>query len=223
MAKLFELSFETFEMLTQTDPIPVIVVDLRKMKDSRDLVLPSSTPVVKLDAFDKTQLAEDGCVCVVYDGEAPSHDLLDVPTLYYNVNTEPSKQAVEELVYKDCETITEEGSANVVLDVRRLDEVDNFGKLPGAIQIPLHEFVQQLTTGQHSPNLTAILTAGKPVIVGCRTNRRSRFATRCLLEYGLPDVKYIDKGACGCSKIPSNQMSCYPSYEVTDAVPKPNV
>ena len=77
--------------------------------------------------------------------------------------------------------------------------------------------------GVHSPKLTTILTSGKPVIVGCRTNRRSRFATRCLLEYGLPDVKYIDKGACGCSKIPSNLMRCYPSYEATDAVPKPNV
>ena len=109
MAKPFELSYETFEMLTQTDPIPVIVVDLRKLKDSNDLVLPSSTPVVKLDAFDKTQLAEDGCVCVVYDGDAPAHDLLDVPSLYYNINTEPSEHAVEELVYKDCETITDEG------------------------------------------------------------------------------------------------------------------
>ena len=109
MAKPFELSYETFEMLTQTDPIPVIVVDLRKLKDSNDLVLPSSTPVVKLDAFDKTQLAVDGCVCVVYDGDAPAHDLLDVPSLYYNINTEPSEHAVEELVYKDCETITDEG------------------------------------------------------------------------------------------------------------------
>eukprot|EP00730_Choanoeca_flexa_P013725 TRINITY_DN5636_c0_g1_i2.p1 TRINITY_DN5636_c0_g1~~TRINITY_DN5636_c0_g1_i2.p1 ORF type:complete len:225 (+),score=30.51 TRINITY_DN5636_c0_g1_i2:145-819(+) len=224
MAKQFELSFETFEMLTQTDPVPVIVIDLRAQADSKDLILPSSTLVVKLTEFDKAKLPSDGCVCVVYDGAAPAHDLLkDTPALYYNINTEPNQNAAEELVYKDCETITEEGDSNVVLDVRRHDEVSHFGKLPNAVHLPLHEFVRQLTIGEHGPELLKVLTSGKPVVVGCRTNRRSRFATRCLLEYGLPDVKYIDKGACGCSKLPSNLMRCYPSYEITDPVPKPNI
>jgi rhodanese-related sulfurtransferase len=150
------------------------------------------------------------------------------------------------------------GEANFVLDVRREDEVEHFGKLAHATHVPLHLALLQLTTGNRalSPPLpgrllraelnrrahggngccgsgvrlpghmsepfAAVLSNSKPVVCACRTNRRSRFATQCLLDFGVADVKFIDKGACGCSQIPSNEMQCYPSYEVGEPVPEPN-
>ncbi|EDQ91429.1 uncharacterized protein MONBRDRAFT_31431 [Monosiga brevicollis MX1] len=218
---MLELTRESFDLLVKTDPVPHVLVDARCRSDSNDLTVPASTVVVKPAAFQTSMLPEDGCVCIVYDAEPALVDTGALACVQFNINT-AAREHVPELEEISCDTVTEQGEQNYVLDVRRTDEVDNFGKLPHADSIPLHLVLQQLSADDKSPALTNMLRNDRTIIVGCRTNRRARFMTQILLDMGMKSVKFIDKGACGCSQIPSNDMKCYPSYEVSDPVPAPN-
>ena len=79
-----------------------------------------------------------------------------------------------------------------------------------------------LLSGEHSDALKAVLAADKPVVIGCRTSRRAKFAAQLLSDVGVKTALYLDKGACGMSKFPENNMKCYKSYELSDPVPEPS-
>jgi hypothetical protein len=107
----FELSAQAFKLLTQTDPIPVAIWDVRKAAASRDLVLPQSTKVARSLEEARRGLPPDGCVCIVYDGAmpAPFPEADTVPHDYFNITQEPASEIYLSPV--DCELVTSQGNA----------------------------------------------------------------------------------------------------------------
>jgi rhodanese-related sulfurtransferase len=77
----------------------------------------------------------------------------------------------------------------VLIDVRGPDEYNAPpGHLPGAINIPLPEI----------PDRTAEVAAyARPVVLVCKTDRRSAAAAETLLAAGLPDVAVLRGGTDG--------------------------
>jgi rhodanese-related sulfurtransferase len=77
----------------------------------------------------------------------------------------------------------------VLIDVRGPDEFNAPpGHLPGAINIPLPEM----------PDRTAEVAAhARPVVLVCKTDRRSAAAAGTLLAAGLPDVAVLRGGTDG--------------------------
>ncbi|EGD74038.1 hypothetical protein PTSG_05732 [Salpingoeca rosetta] len=217
------LTYESFHSLISNDPVPHVVVDFRA---SQEKAIPAveeyNTKVVKPDEYLDDLVAEDGCAVVVYDSSDAPEFKSDRAVVFFNVNTEPAASDSFQLKSKDCQTVMTERDNLVFLDVRRQDEVDNFGMLSYAVHIPLHELLRQLNQGAHSEGLEKLLSATKPVVTGCRTSRRAKFCTQLLHDVGVRDAQYLDKGACGMSKFPENNMKCYKSYELTDPVPEPS-
>jgi rhodanese-related sulfurtransferase len=92
---------------------------------------------------------------------------------------------VERIDADDARALIEGGRA-VVIDVRELAEVQATGKVPGAIHIPLAEFLARTEPG--SPDLEPALERAKPVILYCASGKRSQFAGAKLLEFGYQQV-----------------------------------
>jgi rhodanese-related sulfurtransferase len=81
------------------------------------------------------------------------------------------------------------GNAVVLVDVRQPEEFTSPpGHLPGAINVPLADL----------PDRTADLAARRqPVVVVCKTDRRSARAAAALLDAGLRDVAVLRGGTDG--------------------------
>lgn len=78
-------------------------------------------------------------------------------------------------------------AAPSILDVRGADEfIGNLGHIPGAVNIPLDDI----------PNRLSEIKAGggKPVIVVCRTDKRSARAAELLRDAGLGEVRVLRGG-----------------------------
>ena len=74
----------------------------------------------------------------------------------------------------------------LVLDVRGPDEFDGpLGHITGATNIPLNELPARLTELSHR---------GRPVVVVCKTDRRSSMAAQQLREAGMPNVSVLRGG-----------------------------
>ena len=148
---VLQLTLEAFASLIKNDPVPHVVVDCRSKKEnavSIPHVEENNTKVVAKDDYNDSMVAEDGCVAVVYDsdeGEAPVV-ASERAVVHFNTGTKQA-DAKFELVPKTCESVMTEPESLVFLDVRRKDEVDNFGMLKFALHIPLHELLDQLSTG----------------------------------------------------------------------------
>lgn len=85
-----------------------------------------------------------------------------------NIPSIPAQQASE---------LINEGSGNVLLDVRTQEEYDGeLGHLSGAILIPVQELQSRI--GELDPH------HGKRILVYCRTGRRSRTAAEILNRHG---------------------------------------
>ena len=81
------------------------------------------------------------------------------------------------------------GDSVVILDVRQPDEFASPpGHLPGAVNVPLAELADR------TPDL-----AGRdpPIVVVCKTDRRSARAATQLLAAGLKDVTVLRGGTDG--------------------------
>jgi rhodanese-related sulfurtransferase len=74
----------------------------------------------------------------------------------------------------------------VVVDVRELEEVFATGKVPGAINIPMSEFLAR--TDPASPEHDRALRPETAVILYCASGKRSQFAGNKLLELGYREV-----------------------------------
>lgn len=94
--------------------------------------------------------------------------------------TAPARPARSPLSPADAVTAIEGANPPLVLDVRTADEFAE-GHVPGAILIPHDELESRL----------AELDTARPVLVYCRSGRRSTLAEQVLLEHGY-DVRQID-------------------------------
>src|SRR5580698_1975494 len=82
-----------------------------------------------------------------------------------------------------------EGDPIDLIDVRGPDEFNAPpGHLPGAINIPLPEL---------SGRITEVAAHARPVVLVCKTDRRSASAAETLLAAGLPDVAVLRGGTDG--------------------------
>jgi rhodanese-related sulfurtransferase len=77
----------------------------------------------------------------------------------------------------------------VLLDVRGPDEFNAPpGHLPGAINIPLPEL---------EGRISEVAAQARPVVVVCKTDRRSARAAEALVAAGVPDVAVLRGGTDG--------------------------
>jgi rhodanese-related sulfurtransferase len=82
-----------------------------------------------------------------------------------------------------------EGGSIVLIDVRGPDEFNAPpGHLPGAVNIPLPEL---------SDRAAEVAAHGRPVVLVCKTDRRSAKAAETLLSAGLQDVAILRGGTDG--------------------------
>jgi rhodanese-related sulfurtransferase len=82
-----------------------------------------------------------------------------------------------------------EGGSVALIDVRGPDEFNTPpGHLPGAVNIPLPEL---------SDRVAEVAAHGRPIVLVCRTDRRSAKAAEMLLSAGLADVAILRGGTDG--------------------------
>ena len=74
----------------------------------------------------------------------------------------------------------------VLADVREPEEIEATGKLEGALNVPLTKIKQSLAEGSLPAELQA--AKGRPVILYCRSGRRSGEAREILLSHGFRQV-----------------------------------
>jgi len=91
-----------------------------------------------------------------------------------------------ELIDADAAKAMLDAGEAVVVDVREPAELMATGKVPGAINIPLAEFLAK--TDPASPDLEPTLQLEKTVIIYCASGKRSQFAGNKLLEFGYREV-----------------------------------
>jgi len=92
---------------------------------------------------------------------------------------------VEPIDAEDAKSLIDAGEA-VVIDVREPAEIMVTGKVPGAINIPLAEFLAKADPG--SPDHEPALEPNKTVILYCASGKRSLFAGNKLVELGYREV-----------------------------------
>jgi rhodanese-related sulfurtransferase len=92
--------------------------------------------------------------------------------------------SVERIDADDAKALIEGGA--VVVDVREPAELMASGKVPGAINIPLAEFLAR--TDPASAEREPALSREKPVILYCASGKRSEFAGNKLIEFGYREV-----------------------------------
>jgi rhodanese-related sulfurtransferase len=93
--------------------------------------------------------------------------------------------AVEKIDPDDAKAMLDLGEA-VVVDVREQAELQATGKVPGAIHIPLAEFLERADPA--SPDHEPALEPEKAVILYCASGKRSQFAGNKLVEFGYREV-----------------------------------
>jgi rhodanese-related sulfurtransferase len=92
---------------------------------------------------------------------------------------------VEPIDAEDAKALIDAGEA-VVIDVREPSEIMVTGKVPGAINIPMAEFLERADPG--SPDHEPALEPNKTVILYCASGKRSAFAGNKLVEFGYREV-----------------------------------
>lgn len=78
------------------------------------------------------------------------------------------------------------------IDVREQEELDRFGKVPGAIHAPrgMLEFYIDAASPYHKE----IFSSGKKIVFYCASGGRSALATQLAMEMGLSDVAHVGGG-----------------------------
>jgi rhodanese-related sulfurtransferase len=116
-----------------------------------------------------------------------------VPRLFRRFRAkEPAQEAATEPVWIDTAELHRRLSAGapvVIVDVRQPEEFTAPpGHLPGAVNVPL------AALARHASDLAA---RNQPVVVVCKTDRRSAHAAKELMAAGLHDVAVLRGGTDG--------------------------
>eukprot|EP00056_Hartaetosiga_gracilis_P010628 m.158619 g.158619 ORF g.158619 m.158619 type:complete len:226 (-) comp13356_c0_seq4:5185-5862(-) len=220
-----QLSLEAFQSMIETDPIPHVLINACKNKDSVIPFVLESTKIVTEEEWKDELVPEDGCGIVITDsdGVCPIDHLEHGRTIaWFDVRTKAGEEKFE-LPWKVCEEVIKEGDKNYVVDIRRKDEVEHFGSADFTIKKPLHELLHDVT---HGDGIAQILEVGtenepeKPIIVFCRTNRRAKFCVQLLHDANVRNVSFVKKGAVGLSENKDLHMHAYNSFEVGEEFPE---
>lgn len=102
-----------------------------------------------------------------------------------------AKSRVENLGPDAVEKELETGDA-VLVDIRDAPELEENGRIPGAVHIPrgMLEFRADTTSPYHQPPLDP----SRRVILHCASGGRSALAARTLQEMGYEHVSHLDGG-----------------------------
>lgn len=102
-----------------------------------------------------------------------------------------AKSRVENLDPQAVEQELRDGDA-VLVDIRDAPELDEHGRIPGAVHIPrgMLEFRADVTSPYHAEPLDP----SKRVILHCASGGRSALAARTLQEMGYERVAHLDGG-----------------------------
>jgi len=152
---------------------------------------------------------------LILNGGVEKYNLLDKTCISFGwITTEELKI---QLNNEDC----------MLVDVRRPDEISNFGKHPKAVHLPTEEFPMAMTRTPSEwqsiypfPKIGTI--ADCTTIVCCRSNRRAKWAYLVARDMGV-DAKHLlvfKDGVMGLSKIHPGIIP-YESYDLGDPVPPP--
>jgi rhodanese-related sulfurtransferase len=93
--------------------------------------------------------------------------------------------SVERIDAEDAKALVDDGDA-VIVDVREPAELLVTGKVPGALNIPLAEFLARADPA--SPDHEPTLAPEKTVILYCGSGKRAQFAGNKLVEFGYREV-----------------------------------
>lgn len=98
---------------------------------------------------------------------------------------EAANAAVPRITAAQAQDLIAEGTA-LVVDVREADEVQQSGKVPGALHVPrgMIEFKADPELPSHDPHFAK----DKPVIVYCASGGRSALAGQALKDLGYGEV-----------------------------------
>lgn len=102
-----------------------------------------------------------------------------------------AKSRVENLDPDAVEREVQDGDA-VLVDIRDAPELEEHGRIPGAVHIPrgMLEFRADTTSPYHQPPLDPT----RRVILHCASGGRSALAAKTLQEMGYEDVAHLDGG-----------------------------
>ena len=102
-------------------------------------------------------------------------------------------EAKAEIENLGADAVEEEvGAGAVLVDIRDAPELDENGRIPGAIHVSrgMLEFRADPTSPYHQ----AELDPSKRIILHCASGGRSALAVRTLRELGYSDVAHLDGG-----------------------------
>ena len=129
--------------------------------------------------------------------------------------------------YVQPEDVVDDVAKRVVMDVRREDEVANFGLVPGGINMPLHRLAKALAgapVGKDKETIDAFVASELPRFTICRTQRRATVAAQLLLLLPTAATTTVIKGghnAMAQHLGPTGPLKPYPSYMPGETVPEP--
>eukprot|EP01112_Ceratiomyxa_fruticulosa_P000536 TRINITY_DN1048_c0_g1_i2.p1 TRINITY_DN1048_c0_g1~~TRINITY_DN1048_c0_g1_i2.p1 ORF type:complete len:283 (-),score=40.46 TRINITY_DN1048_c0_g1_i2:556-1404(-) len=136
-----------------------------------------------------------------------------VPPSYPFLSTERLKDMLRDASVKNL----------IVLDVRRKDELQNFGVLDCAKNIPTEVFSHLFSLGEEEfLSHAGFQKPGKEsqIILYCRSNRRAKYVFLLAFEFGYRNIFVFKDGVMGLSQI-DQKVIPYESYDVTDPIPAP--
>lgn len=102
-----------------------------------------------------------------------------------------AKSSVENLDPEAVDKEVQNGDA-VLVDIRDAPELEEHGRIPGAVHIPrgMLEFRADTTSPYHQPPLDP----ANRVILHCASGGRSALAAKTLQEMGYENVAHLDGG-----------------------------
>ncbi len=98
-----------------------------------------------------------------------------------------SKEVIEQVAASQLDRIIEEGKATII-DVRTPEGIEKQGSIPGAVNIPLEEFKNQIDSGE------SILNGDGPFLFCCTGGVMSYMAAIHAQENGIRNVLNLEGG-----------------------------
>ncbi|KNC87234.1 hypothetical protein SARC_00669 [Sphaeroforma arctica JP610] len=240
---LFEVSFSTLKFLAERDPILAVVYDTTNTLSPSEVVLHKSWDgIADTVATTASRPGSEFAIGIVYtsnDTEASkkAHELaskfLDThATVFVGSNCDASDEKVVNWIdTPELDSIVDQtGSSNetgdILIDTRRRDELNNFGQVRNAKNIPVEEICDALALHEGAfERKYGFPLPGKSttVVTYCRTNRRAHFCTLLLKDLGFTNVKTYKEGVVGWAKTHKAEVAGargYDAYELHEPVPQ---
>lgn len=119
----------------------------------------------------------------------------------------------------------------LIVDLRRKDEIANFGSYPNSVNLPTEECTRAIQLSEEEwkenfkftkPLSLSSSSSSLPLLLYCRSNRRAKFVYNVLRDAGWEkegiNIKIFKDGVAGLSRIVSHVLS-YDAYDPSDPLP----